>query len=116
MQLTLTTPPERPSGSNALPKGGAFFIALLGIHELELSGYNSRMIHDAFCTAREAAELLDRSIPQVVRYCQTGKLQAELMADRWLISREAIREFKIPKRGNPNWVKGYKRSPKKKKK
>jgi len=87
-----------------------------GIHELDSRGYNSRMILDSFCTAREAAKLLDRSIPQVVRYCQSGKLQAELMADRWLVSREAIREFKIPKRGNPNWVKGYKRSPKKKKK
>jgi excisionase family DNA binding protein len=69
-----------------------------------------------FCTIQEAASLLERSAAQVTRYCQDGKLAAEFIGDRWFIARASVDEFKKPRRGNPNWVKGYTRKKKNRKK
>lgn len=63
-------------------------------------------LSETHCTIKEAAGLLQRSIPQVTRYCQEGVLPAEFIGDRWFIARSSLEKFQLPKRGNPHWVKG----------
>lgn len=69
-----------------------------------------------YYTIQEAAPKLRRSEATVTRYCQAGKLSAIFTGVQWLIEQASLEKFKEPRRGNPNWTKGYKRKKKNPKK
>ncbi|MFC1961139.1 helix-turn-helix domain-containing protein [Chloroflexota bacterium] len=51
-----------------------------------------------------AAEVLEVDAATVARYIRDGKLPAIKIGKTWLIKREDVAEFQLPKPGNPAWV------------
>ncbi len=71
---------------------------------------------DQFVSSSEAAKLLGAAHITVSQLCQSGRLPAVKMANRWLISWDVLEEFAktyVPKVGHPRTKRKYtKRSPK----
>ena len=72
-------------------------------------------IEDQFATASQAAQVLGAKHVTVSQLCQSGRLPAVKIANRWLIPRDALSEFAKtynPSRGRPRVKRKYtKRSP-----
>ena len=61
-------------------------------------------------TSREAAQRLGVAHVTVSQLCQHGKLRAQKIAGRWLISRDDLEKFGKTyrgKRGRPSWKRVY---------
>ena len=73
-------------------------------------------IEDQFATASQAAKLLGAKHVTVSQLCQSGRLPAEKIANRWLIRKDVLEEFAktcVPKVGHTRTKRKYsKRSPK----
>ena len=73
-------------------------------------------IEDQFATASQAAQVLGAKHVTVSQLCQSGRLPAVKIANRWLIPRDVLAEFSRtyePKVGHPRTKRKYiKRSPK----
>ena len=73
-------------------------------------------IEDQFATASQAAKLLGAKHVTVSQLCQSGRLPAVKIANRWLIRKDVLEEFAktyVPKVGHPRTKRKYtKRSPK----
>jgi excisionase family DNA binding protein len=71
---------------------------------------------DQFVTASEAAQVLGAKHVTVSQLCQSGRLPAVKIANRWLIRKDVLEEFAktyVPKVGRPRTKRKYtKRSPK----
>ncbi len=71
---------------------------------------------DQFVSSSEAAQLLGAAHVTVSQLCQSGRLPAVKIANRWLIRKDVLEEFAksyIPKVGHPRTKREYvKRSPK----
>jgi len=63
-----------------------------------------------YISSAEAARLLGASQVTVSQLCQRGTLPASKLANRWLISKDALQEFAkgyVPKRGRPRTKRKY---------
>lgn len=58
-------------------------------------------ITDQYVTAKEAAAKLGIHPNSLSFLCQTGKLPAERIANRWLIPRESLELFALSYEGKP---------------
>ena len=71
---------------------------------------------DQFVSSSEAAKLLGAAHITVSQLCQSGRLPAVKIANRWLIRKDVLEEFAktyVPKVGHPRTKRKYiKRSPK----
>ena len=71
---------------------------------------------DQFVSSSEAAQLLGAAHVIVSKLCQSGRLPAVKIANRWLIRKDVLEEFAktyVPKVGHPRTKRKYtKRSPK----
>ena len=69
-----------------------------------------------FVSSSEAAKLLGAGHITVTQLCQSGRLPAVKIANRWLIRKDVLEEFAktyVPKVGHPRTKRKYtKRSPK----
>ena len=73
-------------------------------------------VEDQFVTASQAAQVLGAKHVTVSQFCQSGRLPAVKIANRWLIPSDVLEEFAktyVPKVGRPRTKRKYtKRSPK----
>jgi excisionase family DNA binding protein len=58
-----------------------------------------------FYTVHEVAAIIGRSHSQVCRYIRAAHLPAKRVGREILVPQSAVKEFSLPKRGNPDFLK-----------